>query len=122
MGRHHIVGTPQVTHFLPKEALHNYHCYMEPRAADLELVETLRSARAGAVKSSAAGNIAHVLSSAREADQFVYVVKLLDVHPTLGKVAGRRLLDSLGHTHFSRVSDLSASDVQVILAACGEAA
>ena len=122
MGRHHIAGTPQVTHFLPKEALHNYHCYMEPRAADLEIIKTLRSARTGAVQSSASGNIASILTSASEADRFVYVVKLLDVHPTLGKVAGRRLLDSLGLTHFSRVGELSSGSVQVILAACGEAA
>jgi hypothetical protein len=122
MGRHHIAGTPQVIHFLPKEALHNYHCYMEPRAADLEIIETLRSARVKAVQSSSNGRLAPVLMSKDDAERFVYVVKLLDVHPALGKVAGRRLLDSLGLNHFSRIGDLSADNVQAMLSACGEQA
>ena len=95
---------------------------MEPRAADLALIETLRSARATAVDSSAAGSVASVLTSSDEADKFIYVVKLLDVHPALGKVAGRRVLASLGLTHFSRVGELTSAQVDAIVLACGESA
>lgn len=95
---------------------------MEPRAADLEVINTLRSARVAAVQASSRRSLAAILHSKSDADGFVYVVKLLDVHPELGKVSGRRLLDSLGLNHFSRVSDLSAVEVNTILSACGEAA
>ena len=37
----------------------------------------------------------------------MYVVKLLDVSPRLGKVAGRRLMADLGIEPLSRVRDLT---------------
>ena len=95
---------------------------MEPRAADIEIIDAYRSARIAAVASSSGGNVAHILRSHAETDRFVYVVKLLDVHPRLGKVAGRRLLDSLSLSHFARVGDLSEAQVNAILASCQEAA
>ena len=95
---------------------------MEPRAADLALIENLRSARVAAVEKSSMASVSSVLMSDRAEDQFVYVVKLLDVHPALGKVSGRRLLASLGLDHFARISDLSDNQIARILEACGVAA
>lgn len=95
---------------------------MEPRAADLALIENVRSARIAAVHQCSAGSVSPVLASCDDAVRFVYVVKLLDVHPALGKVAGRRVLGSLGLSHFTRVSDLTESQKSAILTACGEAA
>ena len=95
---------------------------MEPRAADLALIENLRFARVAAVEKSSMASVSSVLMSDRAEDQFVYVVKLLDVHPALGKVAGRRVLTSLGLTHFSRVSDLNEAQRTAIRQACGETA
>ena len=104
---------------MPVAVRRNYHCYMEPRAEDLAVLAHLRSARQQAVVSAAGGDIASVLSHSDTATQCVYVVKLLDVHPSLGKVAGRRLLASLGLNHFSRISDLSPRHIETILSACG---
>jgi hypothetical protein len=47
-------------------------------------------------------------------------VKLLDVHPQLGKVAGRKLLSSLGVSSFQCVGDLTPDLKQQILVAVGE--
>jgi len=47
-------------------------------------------------------------------------VKLLDVHPALGKVVGRRLMDTLGLPPFITVAQLSSSQHAAILSACGE--
>jgi len=92
---------------------------MEPRAEDLALIARLRSVRQQVVESASRGEIASAFSSSDEAVRCVKVVKLLDVHPVLGKVSGRRLLASLGLHQFSRISDLSAHQVESILAACG---
>ena len=45
------------------------------------------------------------LMSGKEAQ--VYVVKLLDVSPRLGKVAGRRLMAELGIASLARVHELT---------------
>lgn len=95
---------------------------MEPRAEDLALIATFRRSRETAVQKSAQRSLRHVLLSQNEGDQLVYVMKLLDVHPVLGKVAGRRLLDTLGLSHFTRVGELSSHQVAHILKSCEEAA
>lgn len=46
-----------------------------------------------------------------------YVVKLLDVTPGLGKVAGRRLLASLGIDELMRVAELSEAQRAALLGA-----
>lgn len=121
MGRYHLTSSQEVAHLhvVSVAARRNYHCYMEPRAEDLAALAHLRSVRQKAVDSAAGGDIATVLSHSDAATQCVYVVKLLDVHPSLGKVAGRRLLASLGLNHFSRISDLSPRHIETILSACG---
>jgi hypothetical protein len=50
----------------------------------------------------------------------VYLVKLLDVHPALGKVVGRRLMDTLALPSFVTVSQLDSTQQKAILTACGE--
>ena len=74
----------------------------------MEVVAQLRTARVSAVLESSKGNVASVLES--PLGSFVaqvYVVKLLDVSPRLGKVAGRRLMAELGIGALSRVCDLT---------------
>ena len=83
---------------------------MESTYTDMEVVAQLRTARVSAVLESSKGNVASVLESplGSYAAQ-VYVVKLLDVSPRLGKVAGRRLMAELGIEQLARVRDLTDS-------------
>lgn len=100
--------------------VHNYDWAMSERAADLAVIDEVRRARVHAVESARAGRLAEVFSTPGPWQQ-VYVVKLLDVHPSLGKVAGRRLLDSLSISHMDRVCEVSVPDRSAILRAVGEA-
>lgn len=94
---------------------------MSERATDLAVIDEVRRARVRAVETAGAGRLAEVFSDTGFCQQ-VYVVKLLDVHPSLGKVAGRRLLDSLSISHMDRLCEVSAADKAAILRAVGEAA
>ncbi len=49
-----------------------------------------------------------------------YVVKILDVTPGVGKVAGRRMLASLGIDEFTRLRELSDAQRVSIVSACRE--
>lgn len=81
----------------------------------------MRACRTRAVELSAERRLAEVFTGSKDAlESQVYVVKLLDVHPALGKVAGRRLMGSLGLDQFVRACDLESVHVDKILAACGE--
>lgn len=93
---------------------------MSDRVHDLDTISGLREAREGAVRAAQQKRLADVFGADGPARQ-VYVVKLLDVHPSLGKVAGRRLLDSLSISHVRRVHELSHAEKSAILAAVGEA-
>lgn len=94
---------------------------METRESDLTWVQMLRSSRENAVRSSSRGNLAEVLQSGpTDPSRQTYVVKLLDVHPKLGKVSGRRLLHSLHISQFARVDELTTDQISSILVACGE--
>lgn len=107
----------------PRQAgVRNYHWVMERTVEVRELIDTLRSARVAAVEMASRGDIGNVFG--RPSDDpsgFTYLVKLLDVHPSLGKVMGRRLMAQLGLDQFVRVSSLSDEDKKKILAACGGA-
>jgi hypothetical protein len=84
---------------------------MESTNTDMEVVTQLRNARVAAVLESSRGNVANVLRASHDScEAQVYVVKLLDVSPRLGKVAGRRLMAELGIAALARVRDVS--DVQ----------
>ena len=95
---------------------------MESTVSDFEMVNSLRNARVDAVVKAQKGQLAEVLSVEIDSlEAQTYVVKLLDVHPTLGKVAGRRLLADLGVVPFTRVGQLTNEQRNGILAAVGEA-
>lgn len=89
---------------------------MESRNRDLDIVRELRSARETAVSRSSSGELAEVFSGDDGPTGSVYVVKLLDVHPRLGKVAGRRLLADIGVEPLARVADLTTEQRARILA------
>ena len=81
---------------------------MESTNTDMEVVAQLRKARVTAVLESSRGNVASVLQAPHDScEAQVYVVKLLDVSPRLGKVAGRRLMAELGIAALARVRDLT---------------
>ncbi len=81
---------------------------MESTYTDMEVVAQLRAARVDAVLESSKGNVASVLEAPHDSyEAQVYVVKLLDVSPRLGKVAGRRLMADLGIAPLSRVHELT---------------
>ena len=94
---------------------------MESTHTDLQRVARIRANRVLAVEHSSLAQLRTVFESCNK-DKFsaVYVVKLLDVHPELGKVAGRRLMEVLHIESFARVSDLSVEIRNVLLEACGE--
>lgn len=96
---------------------------MESTVSDFEMVKNLRIARIAAVQKAQKGLIRDVLSvPADSLDAQVYVVKILDVHPKLGKVAGRRLLADIGVVPFTRVGELTAQQRDSILTTVGEPA
>ena len=93
---------------------------MDTRTRDLATVARLRNARLDAVGEAERGDIATILRDPTPEQSFVYVVKLLDVHPRLGKVSGRRLMATLGIAPFARVSDLTESHITELVRACGD--
>ncbi len=50
----------------------------------------------------------------------VYVVRLLESAPGIGKVAARRLAAERGHDGFTRVSDLSAREREELVSRAGD--
>ncbi len=94
---------------------------MDSRTRDLATVAQWRNARVRAVEEAASGRLSAVISDPTPEQGFVYVVKLLDVHPRLGKVAGRRLMAQLGIEPFARVSELSSDQLAALVRECGEA-
>ena len=94
---------------------------MDTRTRDLATVARLRNARVEAVHEAQRGHLARILRDPTPEQRFVYVVKLLDVHPRLGKVSGRRLMATLGIVPFARVSDLTENQITQLLRECGDA-
>ncbi|MEY4015713.1 MAG: hypothetical protein RIS46_709 [Actinomycetota bacterium] len=91
---------------------------MESTYTDMEVVAQLRNARVAAVLESSKGNVASVLRAPQDScDAQVYVVKLLDVSPRLGKVAGRRLMSDLGIAPLSRVHELTEAQCRALIEA-----
>lgn len=89
---------------------------MELQARTLEVVSGWRRQIREATDASAAAPIGDVLSRTDLA--YPYIVKVLDVHPCMGKVAGRRLLDELRIDHRTRLSGLTHSQVDAIGRRC----
>ncbi len=91
---------------------------MESRTQDLQTVSRLRSARIAVVAKSQTGNLEALFSpDATSAESQAYVVKLLDVYPGLGKVAGRRLMADIGIAPLARINDLTATQRESLQAA-----
>lgn len=91
---------------------------MESTKSDMEVVAQLRTSRVAAVLESSKGNVSSVLEAPHDSyEAQVYVVKLLDVSPRLGKVAGRRLMAELGIEPLSRVRDLTDSQRTALIGA-----
>jgi len=89
---------------------------MESTNTDMEVVAQLRNARVAAVLESSKGNVADVLEAPHDSyEAQVYVVKLLDVSPRLGKVAGRRLMAELGIAALARVQDLTEQQRRALI-------
>ncbi|MEY2967160.1 MAG: hypothetical protein RLY50_1210 [Actinomycetota bacterium] len=96
---------------------------MSDRERDLARVSALRNAREAAVAEAASGQLEMVLGLPAGDDRTeTYVVKLLDVTPGVGKVAGRRMLASLGIAESVRVSELSGHDRSRVLTGAAELA
>ena len=91
---------------------------MEVRARDLETVDGIRRARIALVASASTEPLERVLSATGPASR-TYLVKILDVVPGLGKVAGRRLMQSLGLDPFVTVGELTAEQRSSLLAGVG---
>ena len=92
---------------------------MESTIRDIQRVTQIRACRVQAVQLSSTANLAQVLASPKSYGA-VYLVKLLDVHPSLGKVVCRRLMETLGLPPFVTVAELDASQQAAVLSACGE--
>ena len=90
---------------------------MELQARTIEMVSDRRRQVTEATRLAASGPISGVLD--RVDIPYTYVVKVLDVHPCLGKVAGRRLLDELGIAHRTRLGELVPDNRVAIEQACG---
>ena len=87
---------------------------------DLETVSRLRSARIAVVAKSQQGNLQALFSSdSQSLDAQTYVVKVLDVFPGLGKVAGRRLMAEIGIDPLARIADLAPHHIEMLRKATG---
>lgn len=91
---------------------------MTTRQRDLATVESLRRAHAERIGMGRSGRLADALAPGDPAGGSTYVVKILDVAPGLGKVAGRRLLASLGVSPFATVADLDDVVRRSIIEVC----
>lgn len=72
---------------------------------------------AAAVECAATGPLRQVLE--RNDVGHCYLVKVLDVHPCLGKVRGRRLMAELGLQRETRLGELSAQAREDLAGRCG---
>ena len=89
---------------------------MESTYTDMEIVAQLRTSRVAAVSESSKGNVSSVLeASPTSCEAQVYVVKLLDVSPRLGKVGGRRLMAELGIAALARVHELTVDQRRALI-------
>ena len=96
---------------------------MADRSAVIEKIEQLRVARSGVIRFASNHSLAEVLQSpspvlGEDLSSSVYVVKVLDTHPCLGKVNGRRTMAELGFQPFATVSDLSSEQRESLVASC----
>jgi hypothetical protein len=89
---------------------------METPVLRLPTVERWRREIETAVSASRAGNLQTALDAG--VSGHALVVKVLDVHPCLGKVAGRRLLTELGIDHGATVDSLPVDRIAAVRGHC----
>lgn len=94
-----------------------YNSDMENTDAAHSTVRRWRGEISRAVGLASSGPLSVVLAA--EGCGHCYVVKVLDVHPCLGKVKGRRLLSSLGVSASTRMEDLGDKERAAISGSCG---
>lgn len=93
---------------------------MSHRDRDLRRVSEIRAARERAVNEASSGSIEMLLGVGPDDDRSrTYIVKLLDVTPGVGKVAGRRLLAAIGIGETSRIADLDDTQRASIIEGIG---
>ncbi|MFM8826711.1 MAG: hypothetical protein ACKOFT_06500 [Actinomycetota bacterium] len=89
---------------------------MDARRTALDTVGAWRGEIERAVAAGSSSPLAVVL--ARSDTGHAYLVKVLDVHPCLGKVAGRRLMAGLGLAPRVRIGEMTAGEVRSVVSAC----
>lgn len=89
---------------------------MDARRTALDTVGAWRGEITRAVEAGATSPLAVVL--ARSDTGHAYLVKVLDVHPCLGKVKGRRLMAGLGLAPRVRLGELTDGEVRSVASAC----
>lgn len=89
---------------------------MEARRTALETVREWRGEIERAVEAGASSPLSEVMS--RDDTGHAYLVKVLDVHPCLGKVAGRRLMTGLGLGPRTRIGEMTPVAVGSVVSAC----
>jgi len=89
---------------------------MDARRTALETVRAWRGEIERAVEAGASLPLPEVMS--RDDTGHAYLVKVLDVHPCLGKVAGRRLMAGLGLGPRTRIGEMTPGAVGSVVAAC----
>lgn len=81
----------------------------------VEVIERLRAARNQVIESASLpdATFAEVVAAARghHDSASVYVLRVLEAIPSVGKVRARRALDEIGRDYFVRIADLSDDDV-----------
>jgi hypothetical protein len=89
---------------------------MDARLTALGTVQAWRGEIERAVSAGASMPLSAVLSRGDIAH--AYLVKILDVHPCLGKVAGRRLMAGLGLPPRTRIGELVPGATESVVSAC----
>ena len=94
----------------------NYNLRMETAPSVIAKVNAVRAAIRTTLERSSTEPLSRVLSDPVCAP--THVVKVLDVHPCLGKVAGRRLMAGSGVPESATVGDLDDARRAALASAC----
>lgn len=94
----------------------NYNFRMETDAAVIQTVREVRSSIDATLERSRREHLGSVLCGPDGGP--AWVVKTLDVHPCMGKVAGRRVLRELGIEERTRLADLTQAQREQLSGRC----
>lgn len=94
-----------------------------PGPPDFSSARRIRAGIDRAMEDAVSGRIVDVLRvEGGDPRGEVYVVRLLESAPGIGKVAARRIAAELGHDGFTRVSELSAGEREDLVSTLGGSA